>query len=55
MTRMSSRSMASNANAIRLYEKLGFKHEGLKRRARHLDAPGTDNRPDGAAGLSASW
>ena len=35
--------MASNVNANRLYEKLGFKHEGLKRRARHLDGAWDDN------------
>jgi RimJ/RimL family protein N-acetyltransferase len=28
---------ASNANAIRLYEQLGFAHEGIKRKARKLD------------------
>ena len=28
---------ASNTRAIRLYERLGFTHEGLKRNARKLD------------------
>ena len=43
MTRIELEVMASNVNAIRLYEKLGFKHEGLKRRARHLDGAWDDN------------
>jgi RimJ/RimL family protein N-acetyltransferase len=28
---------ASNAGAIRLYDRLGFEHEGVKRQARKLD------------------
>jgi RimJ/RimL family protein N-acetyltransferase len=34
---------ASNLPAIRLYEKLGFQREGLKRRARKLDGVYDDN------------
>jgi RimJ/RimL family protein N-acetyltransferase len=34
---------ASNARAIRLYESLGFAHEGIKRRARKLDGAYDDN------------
>jgi RimJ/RimL family protein N-acetyltransferase len=35
--------LASNTAAIRLYEKVGFVHEGVKRRARHLDGAWDDN------------
>lgn len=34
---------ASNTRAIALYERLGFEHEGVKRRARKLDGPYEDN------------
>ena len=34
---------ASNVRAIRLYERLGFAHEGLRRRARKLDGEYDDN------------
>ena len=34
---------ASNLPAIRLYEKLGFQHEGVKRRFRKLDGAYDDN------------
>jgi RimJ/RimL family protein N-acetyltransferase len=34
---------ASNLPAIRLYEKLGFQHEGLKKRFRKLDGEYDDN------------
>jgi len=34
---------ASNLNAIRLYERLGFVHEGIKRRARKLDGEYEDH------------
>jgi RimJ/RimL family protein N-acetyltransferase len=37
MERIELEVLASNSAAIRLYEKLGFGHEGIKRRARHLD------------------
>jgi RimJ/RimL family protein N-acetyltransferase len=43
MTRIELEVLASNQNAIRLYEKLGFVHEGVKRRARHLDGAWDDN------------
>ena len=43
MTRIELEVMASNAKAIRLYEQLGFVHEGVKRRARHLDGAWDDN------------
>jgi RimJ/RimL family protein N-acetyltransferase len=43
MTRIELEVLASNANAIRLYEKLGFAHEGVKRRARYLDGAWDDN------------
>jgi len=34
---------ASNTRAIRLYERLGFVHEGVRRRARKLDGAYEDN------------
>lgn len=34
---------ASNTRAIRLYERLGFVHEGIKRRARKIDGAYDDN------------
>ena len=34
---------ASNTRAIRLYERLGFAHEGVRRRARKLDGVYDDN------------
>lgn len=34
---------ASNARAIRLYERLGFVREGVRRRARKLDGEYTDD------------
>jgi RimJ/RimL family protein N-acetyltransferase len=43
MTRIELEVLASNPKAIRLYEKLGFVHEGVKRRARHLDGAWDDN------------
>ena len=43
MTRIELEVMASNATAVRLYEQLGFVHEGVKRRARHLDGAWDDN------------
>src|SRR5262245_33339540 len=43
MTRIELEVLASNTNAIRLYEKLGFVHEGVKRRARYLDSAWDDN------------
>jgi RimJ/RimL family protein N-acetyltransferase len=43
MTRIELEVMASNANAIRLYQRLGFVHEGVKRRARHLDGVWDDH------------
>jgi len=43
MTRIELEVMASNQNAIRLYEKLGFVHEGVKRGARHLDGAWEDH------------
>lgn len=43
MERIELEVLASNTAAIQLYEKLGFVHEGLKRRARHLDGVWDDN------------
>ena len=43
MERIELEVLASNVNAIKLYEKLGFVHEGVKRRARHLDDTWDDN------------
>ncbi len=43
MTRIELEVLASNQNAIRLYERLGFIHEGVKRRARQLDGGWDDN------------
>jgi RimJ/RimL family protein N-acetyltransferase len=43
MTRIELEVLASNTKAIRLYEKLGFVHEGVKRRARHLDGAWDDS------------
>lgn len=43
MTRIELEVLASNEQAIRLYEKLGFQHEGVKHRARHLDGAWDDN------------
>jgi RimJ/RimL family protein N-acetyltransferase len=43
MERIELEVLATNVNAIRLYEKLGFVHEGVKRRARHLDGAWEDN------------
>jgi ribosomal protein S18 acetylase RimI-like enzyme len=37
MERIELEVFASNVTAIRLYEKLGFQHEGVKRRGRKLD------------------
>ena len=34
---------ASNSRAIRLYERLGFVHEGVRRRARYIDGAYDDN------------
>ena len=34
---------ASNTRAIRLYERLGFVHEGVRRRARYIDGAYDDN------------
>ena len=34
---------ASNARAVRLYERLGFAHEGVRRRARKIDGAYDDN------------
>jgi RimJ/RimL family protein N-acetyltransferase len=43
MERIELEVLASNVTAIKLYEKLGFVHEGVKRRARHLDGAWDDN------------
>jgi RimJ/RimL family protein N-acetyltransferase len=43
MERIELEVLASNVNAIGLYQKLGFVHEGVKRRARHLDGAWDDN------------
>jgi RimJ/RimL family protein N-acetyltransferase len=43
MERIELEVLGSNVNAIRLYEKLGFVHEGVKRRARKLDGAWDDN------------
>jgi RimJ/RimL family protein N-acetyltransferase len=43
MERIELEVLASNTTAIQLYEKLGFVHEGVKRRARHLDGVWDDN------------
>ena len=43
MERIELEVLATNVNAIRLYEKLGFVHEGVKRRARLLDGAWDDN------------
>ena len=43
MERIELEVFASNLPAIRLYEKLGFQHEGLKRRFRKLDGAYDDN------------
>jgi RimJ/RimL family protein N-acetyltransferase len=43
MTRIELEVLASNTAAIRLYQKLGFVHEGVKRRARYLDGAWEDN------------
>ncbi len=37
ISRIELEAFSSNTRAIRLYEKLGFEHEGVKRRARCLD------------------
>ena len=34
---------STNVRAIRLYERLGFAHEGVRRRARKLDGGYDDN------------
>lgn len=43
MERIELEVFASNTRAIRLYEALGFAHEGVKRRARKLDGAYDDN------------
>ena len=43
MERIELEVLGSNVNAIRLYERLGFVHEGVKRRARKLDGAWDDN------------
>lgn len=43
MERVELEVFASNTRAIRLYEALGFVHEGVKRRARKLDGVYDDN------------
>lgn len=43
MERIELEVFASNANAIALYEKLGFATEGVKRRARKIDGAYDDN------------
>jgi len=43
MTRIELEVLASNTAAIHLYEKLGFVHEGVKRRAHHLDGAWDDH------------
>ena len=43
MERIELEVLASNTAAVKLYERLGFAHEGVKRRARHLDGAWDDN------------
>jgi RimJ/RimL family protein N-acetyltransferase len=43
MERIALEVFASNTRAIALYERLGFRHEGVLRRARKLDGRYDDN------------